>query len=146
MDFGDLTKQLAKQAIPNPVRNVLDALRPADLSQISDALRTAKPAGPAQPENVCATMLGQVQAMQKALKDDDELVVLYQAAGETIRVLEIFVPVWSVVVLTGIDTDRNVTRVVLHADALQLVCKAMKTQPPAKPARVGFILPRSKPE
>jgi hypothetical protein len=146
MVLGEFTKQFAQQAIGNQMKDVLDALRPADLSKISETVRTAKPTGAGQAENLCAAILGQVQAMQKAAKDDEELVVLFQSGAETIRVLEFFTPAWSVVVLTGIDTDRNITRVVSPIEALQLICKVMKVQPPAKPTRVGFITPRPKQE
>lgn len=125
MALVDLTKQLAGQAL-------------------SETLGKAKPAAPAASagEDVCAVMLGQVQAMQKALKDDDELVVLCTSGSETLRVLEIIVPSPNVVVLAGVDANRNVTRMVTHLQALQLVCKVMKVQPPAKPARIAFIVPR----
>ena len=53
MALGDLTKQL-----------VLDAMRQPD------------PAPVAESGNVGATILGQLQAMQKALKEDQELLVL----------------------------------------------------------------------
>jgi hypothetical protein len=143
--LGDLTKQLAQQAIGGSMKDVLDSLRPPDLSRVSETLRTTKPTGPSQAEEVCAAILGQVQAMQKALHEDDELVVLLHAGSETVRVLEFFVPQWNVVVLSGIDTERNVTRVVSHIESVQLVCKVMKVQPPAKPARIGFVLPKPKP-
>lgn len=142
MALGDLAKQLAQQAIQNPVKDVIDALRPPDLSTISESLRTAKPAAQTPTENICATLLGQVQAMQKALQDNEELVVLFHAGAETIRVLEFFVPSWHVVVLTGIDTGKNVTRVISQVESVQLVCKAMKVQPPAKPIRIGFRTPK----
>jgi len=45
--------------------------------------------------------------MQKALKEDEELVVLFHSGAEKIRVLEIFVPSWQVAVLKGLDADRN---------------------------------------
>jgi hypothetical protein len=143
--LGDLTKQLAQQAIGGSMKDVLDSLRPPDLSRVSETLRTTKATGPGQAEEVCAALLGQVQAMQKALREDDELVVLLHTGTETVRVLEFFVPQWNVVVLSGIDTERNVTRVVSHIESVQLVCKVMKVQPPAKPARIGFVLPKPKP-
>ena len=73
-----------------------------------------KPAAPAAApaDDVGATILGQIQAMQNALKEDQELVVLVAAGDEMIRVMEFFVPSWRVVVLTGVDTNKNVTRVV----------------------------------
>jgi hypothetical protein len=104
----------------------------------------AKPAAPGAPEDACAAMLGQLQAMQKALKEEDELVVLVHSGNETVRVLEIFVPSPNLVVLSGVDAARNTARVVSHIQALQLVCKVMKVQPPAKPSRIAFITPRLK--
>lgn len=146
MALGELTKQLAQQALGNQMKDVLDAFRPPDLSAISDSLRTAKPGGPAPADNVGATILGQIQAMQNALKEDQELVVLVEAGAELIRVLEFFVPSWRVVVLTGIDTNKNVTRVVSPIESTQLICKVVKTQPAAKPIRIAFIAPKPKPE
>lgn len=134
MALGSLTKQIAQQAL-------LDSLRPADAAQVSESIKTARPAAVAG-ENVCAVMLGQIQAMQKALKEDEELVVLLHNGLETIRVLEVYVPSWAVAVLTGIDTERNVTRVIAPADNLQLICKVMKTQPGAKPVKVALIAPK----
>jgi hypothetical protein len=126
MALGELTKQLAQQALGNQMMEALDA----------------KPAGPAAPENICATILGQVQAMQNALKDDQELVVLVYTGAETIRVLEVFAPSWRVIVLTGVDSNKNITRIVSPIDSTQLVCKVMKAQPPAK--RIAFITPKPK--
>jgi len=146
MALGEITKQLAQQALGNQMKDVLDALRPPDLSTITDALRTAKPGAPAPGDNVGATILGQIQAMQNALKEDQELVVLVNAGAELIRVLEIFVPSWRVLVLTGIDTNKNVTRIVSPIESTQLTCKVMKAQPAAKPIRVSFVTPKPKSE
>src|SRR5436853_329415 len=76
MALIDLTKQLAQQAI---------------LSASQDP-----PAAPAQPppDNTGSMILGQIQAMQKALKEDEELLVWFENGTEKIRVLEIFMPSW----------------------------------------------------
>ena len=126
MAFGEIAKQLAQQALADQV--------------------TPKPAAPAQPDSVATIMLGQVQAMQRACKEDEELVVLFRSGGETIRVLEFIVPSWQVLVLAGVDEAKNTTRVVSTAECAQLVCKVKKVEPPGKPARVGFRLPKPKPE
>ena len=133
MALGSLTKQIAQQAL-------LDSLRPADAAQVSESLKTNRP--PASGDTVCAVMLGQIQAMQKAVKEDEELVVLLHNGLETIRVLEIYVPSWSVAVLTGIDSERNLTRVIAPADCLQLICKVMKVQAGSKAAKVTLIAPK----
>ena len=88
--------------------------------------------------------MGQIQAMQRAMKEDQELVVLFETGGETLRVLEIFVPSPHVFVLAGIDAEQNVTRVVIAAESAQLVCKIMKVAPEAKPIRVNVLTPRPK--
>jgi len=65
-------------------------------------------------------------------------------AIEKLRVMEIFLPSAKVVVLSGHDAERNLTRVISSVDALQLVAKVMKVPPGAKPARVGLIMPKPK--
>ncbi len=118
--LGDLTMQIAEQAL---------------------AASTAPkaPAAPATAESLCGVILGQVQAMQKALKDDEDLVVTCAAGGETLRVLEFFTPSPRVVVLKGLDASRNLVRVVSPVESLQLVCKVVKLPPSGKPTRIGFV-------
>ena len=130
MALGEIAKQIA-----------LEALRTPDPPPVADA----KPAASSPSENVGAVILGQVQAMQKALKEDQELVVLCRAGGETIRVLEIYLPSWQVAVLTGIDPGKNVTRIIAPVESLQLICKPMRAAA-AKPVRIVFIAPKPKAE
>src|SRR5262252_10646517 len=106
MALGEIAKQIAGQALKAPVKDVLDSLRPSDAAQAAEAVKNARQAA-APGENLCATMLGQIQAMQKALKEDEELLVLLHNGLETMRVMEIYVPSWQVAVLTGIDSERN---------------------------------------
>jgi len=138
--LGNFTKQLAQQAIGNSAKSVLDALRPSDMPKVEPP--AAAEAGP--PENIGAAILAEVRAMQTALKDDAELVVLYYTGFETLRVLEFFSPSAQVMVLIGIDTERNLTRVVARADSVQLTCKVMKVQPEGKATRIVFREPRPK--
>ena len=84
------------------------------------------------------------ESMQKALKEDEELVVLLHHGTESIRVMEVFAPSRQVAVLSGTDPDRNLTRVIAAVESLQLVCKVMKVQPGTKPVRVGLITPKPK--
>ena len=135
MALGEITKQFAKQAI-------VDALRPPDLSKISESLPGEKAAAPVQAENTGAVIVAQLHAMQKVLKDDEELLVLCSAGLEMLRVLEIYMPSWRVAVLTGIDTEKTVTRVVSPVDALQLVAKPVKVQTGSKATRLRFITPK----
>jgi hypothetical protein len=47
-----------------------------------------------------------------------------------------------VAVLTGIDSERNLTRVISPSENLQLICKVMKAQPGARPVKVAVIAPK----
>jgi hypothetical protein len=124
MALGDLTKQLAQQALLSATEKTPE-----------------KPAAPPV-ENPAAVVLGQIAAMQKALKEDEELVVTLHTGGEKVRVMEIFTPSRQIAVLSGHDGDRNLTRVVSAVDALQLVCKVTKVPAGAKAARVGLVAPK----
>ena len=81
--------------------------------------------------------------MQTALKENEELVVLFHNGLETLRVMDFFVPSPQVMVLAGLDAEKNIMRVVASADSLQLTCKVMRLQPPAKPARIRFLTPKA---
>lgn len=140
--IGSLTKELAKQALGGQMKEVVDSLRPPDLASVAESLTGNKPAVPPQEAPLGAVILGQIQAMQNALKEDQELMVLCGAGAETLRVLEIFAPSWKAAVLTGIDTDKVVTRFITPFDMLQLVCKPVPVQADAKPVRVKVIGPK----
>jgi hypothetical protein len=125
VSLGDLTKQFAKQAIGDTVKDIIDP-------------QAAAPA----PLDIGSALLAEVQAMQKALREEDELVVLFPAGNEMIRVFEIYTPTKAVAVLSGLDPQKNRTRVVTPVHALQLVCKVFRVAPGAKPTRVNFIAPK----
>jgi hypothetical protein len=130
VSLAQLTKTLAQQAVGDSVKEALDAFRPAETPAASE------------PPGLAAQIIGQVQAMQNALKDDQELLVVCTAATETLRVLEFFTPSQRVVVMTGVDADKTVTRVICPAESLQLVCKPVPVQPGGKATRVRFVTPR----
>jgi hypothetical protein len=146
MAFGNIGRVIAGQAIESTKKNVLDALRGPETVKAAEKIQADRVAAPAGGENIGAIVLGQIQAMQRSMKEDQELVVLFETGGETLRVLEIFVPSLHVFVLAGIDAERNVTRVVIPVESAQLVCKIMHVAPDAKPIRVNVLSPRPKPE
>ena len=127
MALGELTKQIAQQALLN-----------------ATAEKPAPPPAPAQADNSSAVILGQVHAMQKALKEDEELAIYYQNGPDRVRVMEIFMPSRQVAVLSGPDAERTVTRVIAAVESLQLVCKVVKVQPGAKAVRVNLVTPKAK--
>ena len=125
MAFGEVAKQIAQQAILSATE------KPA-------------PAPPASADSTGAVILGQIAAMQKALKDDEELVVQVQSGAEKIRVYEIFLPSPQVAVLIGTDSNRAGARVVSAVAALQLICRTAKIPAGAKPARIGLVTAKPK--
>ena len=123
MAFVDLTKQLAQQAIQSAIQD--------------------PPAAAPSADNPGAVILNQIGAMQKALKDDEELVVYLQSGPEKIRVMEIFLPSAQVAVLSGIDANRVTTRAVSAVAALQLLVRTGKVQPGTKAVRLNLVMPKS---
>ena len=133
MSLGAITKQLAKEAIGDQVQNLLGG---------SSNTSTPEPATDAN--GLAAVLMGQVQAMQSALKDDQELLVQCAVAGgEAIRVFEIFAPSPKVLVLTGQDREKALTRIVSPADGVQLICKPTAVAAGSKPARLRFVSPKA---
>jgi hypothetical protein len=146
MAFGNLGKVIANQALDATKKNVLDALMSPETAKSAEKIQAERPAAPAPDAAIGAVILGQLQAMQRTLKEDQELLVLFTAGGETLRVLEVFVPSLQVFVLAGVDVDQNVTRVVVPAESAVLMCKIVKVAEGAKPIRVNVLSPRPKPE
>ncbi|MBC7927249.1 MAG: hypothetical protein H7039_16495 [Bryobacteraceae bacterium] len=142
VNLGAMTKELAKQALGDRVKDVVDTLRPPDLGAIAEGVTSGAKPAPAPDAGPGMVIVGQIQAMQNALKDDQELVVLCNTNLESLRVLEIFLPSPRVAVLTGVDLNQVVTRVVASVDTLQLTCKPMPAQPGTKPVRLRFVVPR----
>lgn len=130
MALVELGKQLAKEAILNA------ASGKEKEKEGAAPLAAADPTGP--------VIFAQISAMQKALKDDEELQVYFHSAGERIRVMEMFLPSSHVVVMTGLDANRALSRVVSAVDVLQLICKTAKVPAGAKPARVALLTPKPK--
>ena len=101
-------------------------------------------AAPAPVQAAGPVILGQIALMQRALKEDEELIVFYQAGGERIRVMEVFLPSPEVAVLSGTDANRAPVRAIVASSSLALLCKTVKIPPPAKPARVSLVVPKPK--
>ena len=137
MAFGNIGKAIAGQAFETTKKGVLDA-RSTDPPKA--------PEKPAVPETLGGIILGQIQGMQRALREDQELLVQFHTGSELLRVTEIFVPSLLLFVLNGTDAQQNVTRIIVPAEQLKLVCKIVKVAPDARPVRVNVLSPRPKPE
>jgi hypothetical protein len=127
MAIGEFTKQLAQQAI---------------LSATAKDPPAKEAAPPAPADTIGATILGQVRAMQNALKDDEELALHFQNGAEAMRVLEIFVPTPRVAVLSGND-QNGFARVIAPVERLVLSARVRKVQPGAKPHRIALVTPKA---
>lgn len=127
MALVELGKQLAQQALSDAITG-----------------KEKEPTAASTPAGTGLVIFGQIHAMQKALKDDEELVVLFQTGVERIRVMEIFLPSPQVAVLSGTDANRNLTRLISPVDSIQLLCKVMKSPASAKPIRVNLVSPKPK--
>jgi hypothetical protein len=130
MSLGALGKTLAGQALEATKKNVIDSI-------VGPEPAKAAPAAAVQ-DSVGSVIAGQIQAMQRPLRDDQELLVMWQS----LRVTEIFVPTPQVLVLIGMDAQQNLTRVVAAAESLQLVCKVLRVAEGVKAVRVTVTSPR----
>jgi hypothetical protein len=140
MTIGSLGKTLANQAIESTKNSVMDAVRTPGQP------KPAEPKPVAVSPDTGAAIVAQIQAMQRPLKDDQELAVLFRAGDEMLRVNEIFVPNQEVLVFAGVDSNSNVTRVISPVNAAQVVCKILKVAPGATPSRVNVLTPRPQPK
>lgn len=137
MNLGSIGKALANQAIENTKNTVLDAVNPPP---------APKPVPPPPAADTGSTILGQIQAMQRPLTAEQELLVSLRAGDETLRVTEIFVPNTQVLVFAGTDTAGNVTRVISPVNAAQVICKIVKVSPGANAVRVNILTPKAPPK
>src|ERR1700728_3754406 len=114
MTIGSLGKALANQAMETTKNTVMDAVRPSD------------PAKPAEtkplPQDTGAIIIGQIQAMQRPLREDQELIVRFRAGNEMLRIKAIFVP------------------------TAQVVCKVLRVAAGASPVRVNVRTPKPPPK
>jgi hypothetical protein len=141
MTIGSLGKVLANQAIESTKNTVIDAVRPSEPAKPAET----RPAQPA-PLDIGAIIVGQIQAMQRPLKEDQELAVTFRAGNEMLRVTEIFVPNGQVLVFSGVDAEGNVTRVISPVDAAQVVCKVVHVAPGSNAVRVNVLTPKPQPK
>jgi hypothetical protein len=134
MNLANLGKTLANTAIEGTKNTVMEAMRPP-----------AEPAKPVPPDNVGAAILGQIQAMQRPLPEDQELMVMVRAGDEMLRVAEIFVPNPLVLVFAGLDGPGNVTRVIVPVETAHVVCKVVRVAEGSRPVRVNVLTPKPRP-
>ncbi len=145
MTIGSIGKALANQAIETTKNSVMDAVRPAGPPKTAKPAENPPAPHPATAADTGAVILGQIHAMQRPLRDDQELAVIFRAGNEMLRVTEIFVPNAQVLVFAGVDAEGRVTRVISPVDVAQVVCKVMPVAPGAQPVRVNVLTPKPQP-
>jgi hypothetical protein len=145
MNIGSIGKALASQAMETTKKSVMDAVIPPDPKSRPAETPSAAPKPPSAID-VGAIILGQIQAMQRPLREDQELQVSISAAHDILRVHEVFVPHAAVIVFSGVDNLGNVMRIILPAEQVQLVCKIMPVMPGNAARRVNIIPPKPRPE
>lgn len=138
MAFGNLGKVIAGQALEATKKNVIDAIAGPEPGKAAAA--PERPQAPAM--SVGTVILGELQAMQRGLKEDQELAVLYHTGEEMLRIRDIFVPHIGVLVLIGTDSAQNPARVVVPAEQAKLVFKTLRVAPGAAPIRVNVHAPK----
>jgi hypothetical protein len=138
MNLGTIGKAIANQALENTKNTVLDAVLPPE---------NPKPAtAPPAPSDTGSTILGQIQAMQRPLTQEQELLVTLHAGEEKLRVTEIYVPNTHVLVFAGTDASGHVTRLIMPVNAAQVLCKIVKVAPGSHPVRVNILTPKAPPK
>lgn len=147
MNIGSIGKVLANQAIETTKKSVMEAVT----GQETSAKQAEAPAPPARAtaspnEDVGAIVIAQIQAMQRHLREDQELQVWVRTAQEALRVCEIFVPHSTVLVLSGMDHQGNLTRAIVPADKAELVCKVVPVLNGFTARRINVMTMRPKTE
>lgn len=138
MTIGSIGKTLANQAMDTAKNSVMDAVRGPDATK--PAQQTPAPSG------LGSVIVGQIQAMQRPLREDQELAVTLRAGNEMLRVTEIFVPNSQILVFSGVDPEGRVTRVITPVETVQVVCKVMQVTPGTSPVRVNVLTPKPQPK
>jgi hypothetical protein len=141
MTIGSIGKALVTEAIDSTKKSVIDAVTSPSKAAAPSAFPDAT-----APLNTGSAITGQIQAMQRPLKEDLELAVIVRTGDESLRVTEIFVPSAEVLVFAGTDANGNVTRLITPASAVQVVCKILKVAPGAIASRVNVLTPRPQPK
>jgi hypothetical protein len=139
--IGDIGRALTGQALDSAKNSVLDAIKGEPAKKAASP--SAAPA-PAQ-ESIGGIMLAQIQAMQKSLKEDQELVVQFRSGEEMLRIVEIFVPSPQVFVLAGNDGQQRLTRIIAPAATVQLICKVLRVAPGTPQVRLKIMTPAPRP-
>jgi hypothetical protein len=144
MNIGSIGKTLANQALDTAKNSVLDAVRTPAAKPAEQKPGESRPSPGAS--DTGAAIVSQIQAMQRPLKEDQELAVEFRAGNDMLRITEIIVPNPEVLVFAGLDAAGNITRVISPVNAAQVVCRILKVAAGATAMRVNVLTPRPQPK
>lgn len=141
MALADIGRALTGQALDSAKNSMLDAIKGEPAKTPVALAATSAPAH----DGIGSVMLAQIQAMQRSLKEDQELIVQFRSGEEVLRIVEIFVPSPQVFVLSGNDGQQRLTRIVTSAASVQLICKVLRVAPGSTPLRLKIMTPAPRP-
>ena len=140
MALADIGRALTGQVLDTAKSTMLDAVQGTPAKPPATA-----PAASAPPADIGSVILGQLQGMQKSLREDQELVIQFRSGEDVLRIVEIFVPSPQVFVLIGNDGQQRLTRIVAPAATVQLTCKVLQVVPGGTPVRLKIMTPAPPP-
>ena len=129
---------------PRDFARDLEMIRPQrnyQLEAMYDLIDSVRSAPRIQAESVQAALVEHVKSLQSKLGPDQELLVTCSTGTEVIRVMEIVLPNWHLMILIGVDGRGNATSIAISMQGVQLTCKVIKVEPQQQPVRIGFVLP-----
>jgi hypothetical protein len=80
-----------------------------------------------------------VEAMQKKLKKDEQLLIYHNAGGQPILITSVGFQNPSMIVLNGLDAMGDECRVLSHMTSIQLVVRVIKVDKQQKRRHIGFM-------
>jgi hypothetical protein len=86
-----------------------------------------------------------VETLQKHLKPGEELFLYVHTGFEVLRVMNMAMPDWHMVVLTGLDMDDNPAQLITSIRNVQFVCKIVRVSREHPHNPIGFKSPPSAP-
>ena len=135
-------QQVGEAIIEKPVkRAALDAMtRMLDPVLVVGEAELPSP-GETQAASFHNYIRAHIETLQKHLRPGEELFVYVHTGFEIIRVLNMAMPDWHMVVLTGLDVDDNPAQLITNIQQVRFVCKIMRVSPEHKHNPIGFKFP-----
>ena len=119
------------------------------MSRMLDPVLVTEVEQPSQAESRAASFYNYVrehiESLQKHLKQGEELFVYVHTGFEIIRVMNMAMPDWHMVVLTGLDVDDNPAQLITNLRNVQFVCKIVKVSKEHRANPIGFKSPPTAP-